>query len=77
MHLTRETAMPNRQTAQELDAAAAAWVAREDNCELSPAEQVELRAWLGADSRHLGAYARMRAVYQRTERAVALGATLL
>ena len=57
-----------------IDDIAAAWVAREDRAQLS-AEQAMLRdAWLQADARHFGAYARAHAVLARTGRARALSA---
>ncbi len=52
----------------EIDARAAEWVAREDAGPLSAAESQALQAWLAADSRHLGAYARMRAIMLRCDR---------
>lgn len=51
-----------------IDAKAAEWVAREDRGALSPEETAERDAWLSADTRHLGAYARMRAIMLRCER---------
>lgn len=56
----------------EIDDRAAAWVAREDRIELSNPEQAERDAWLAADPRHFGAYARAQAVFARTARARAL-----
>lgn len=52
----------------EIDAKAAEWVAREDAGPLTPQEAEALRAWLSADSRHLGAYARMQAIMLRCDR---------
>ncbi|MGX9721370.1 FecR family protein [Stenotrophomonas acidaminiphila] len=52
----------------EIDAVAAEWVAREDAGALSPAEGERLAAWLAADSRHLGAYARMQAIMSSCDR---------
>lgn len=52
----------------EINAAAAEWVAREDAGTLSPAEAAQLAAWLAADSRHLGAYGRMRAIMSSCDR---------
>lgn len=51
-----------------IDAKAAEWVAREDRGALTPEETAERDAWLSADTRHLGAYARMRAIMLRCER---------
>lgn len=61
-----------RQTAQEIDQDAANWAAMVDRG-LSAGEQRELDAWLAEDSRHVGAFAIMRATSLQTERAVALG----
>lgn len=58
--------------ANDRDAVAAAWVAREDRGPLAPEETARRDAWLRADPRHLGAYARARAVYAQTARARAL-----
>lgn len=55
-----------------IDDCAASWVAREDRAELLAAEVAERDAWLAADARHFGAYARAHAVYARTARARAL-----
>lgn len=52
---------------------AAAWAARVDGRVLTESEQAELDSWLAADSRHLGAFARCRAVLAHTERVRALG----
>jgi transmembrane sensor len=52
---------------------AAEWVARVDRGPLTAAEQTEFDAWLAADTRHLGAYARAMAVFQHARRARALG----
>lgn len=65
--------MADRETSQGIDAAAAAWVAREDRSPLSPAEEVAFKAWLGGDSRRAGAFLRARAVSMRSESARALG----
>lgn len=54
---------------------AAAWVAREDAAPLAAHEQAARDAWLQADVRHFGAYARARAVFERTRRARALQGT--
>lgn len=57
---------------RSIDDIAAAWVAREDRAALT-AEDVGARdAWLQADVRHFGAYARAHAVLARTDRARAL-----
>ncbi len=52
----------------EIDARAAEWVARQDAGPLTREEADALDAWLSADSRHLGAYARMQAIMLRCER---------
>jgi transmembrane sensor len=61
-----------KETAREIDAAAAAWAARADRG-LSEAEARALDSWLAGDSRRLGAYAKARAVALHSERARALG----
>ena len=62
-----------RQTAHEIDLAAADWAARVDRGALSAAEQDRLQAWLDSDVRCPGAYGRMRGLALNTERARALG----
>ena len=62
-----------RQTADQIDAAAADWAARLDRAPLSAEEQQALDRWLGGDPRRLGAFMRMRAVALHSERAAALG----
>jgi len=47
--------------AGDIDSTAAVWAARADRG-LSPREQTELSAWLGLDSRHVGAFARAQAM---------------
>lgn len=46
----------------EVDDAAGAWAAKVDCAPLSAKEQLEFQAWLAADVRHQGAYARARAI---------------
>lgn len=53
---------------QEIDNRAAEWAAKQSLRALTPAEAVELDAWLAADIRHVGAYARAEAVLARLER---------
>jgi transmembrane sensor len=65
--------MQQRETASEIDTAAAEWAARIDRAPLSPQEDRDLDAWLEADIRHQGAYAKARAVMILSERARALG----
>jgi transmembrane sensor len=60
-----------RQTAKEIDVEAADWAARVDRG-LSPDEHLALEAWVAADVRRPGAYARMRATSLHSERARAL-----
>jgi transmembrane sensor len=65
--------MAKRRSSQEIDDAAAEWAARVDRGALTAEEEAALETWLAGDSRHLGAYAKARAVSVRTERARALG----
>ena len=65
--------MVNRQTSQEIDERAAEWAARIDRGAMSADEEAALEAWLAEDTRHVGAYAKARAVFLRTEKARALG----
>jgi transmembrane sensor len=57
-----------------IDDVAASWVAREDRAQLTVEERAQRDAWLEADTRHFGAYARAHAVLARTDRARALSA---
>ena len=52
----------------EIDTRAAEWVALEDTGSLTAEEERALQAWLSADSRHLGAYARMQAIMLHCDR---------
>lgn len=54
--------MKASETAQDIDRAAADWVARADRG-LTPEEAQALEDWLGGNPRRLGAYARMRAIF--------------
>jgi len=65
--------MAERETSRSIDAAAAAWVAREDRAPLTSDEEAALNAWLRADLRNAGALLRARAVALRSESARALG----
>lgn len=65
--------MGARQTSAAIDAEAAGWAARVDDGPLSTEEQAALDAWLAADARRLGAYAKARAVFAHVGRARALG----
>jgi len=58
---------------RSIEASAAQWAARVDRGALSDAEERELDAWLAQDRRHLGAFARARAVSAHFDRARALG----
>lgn len=62
----------SRETAQEIDFAAADWAARVDRG-LSADEERALDAWLADDPRRVGAYGKVRAVALNSERARALG----
>lgn len=54
--------MPTLHHHGEIDAEAADWAVKADADGLSPAEARRLEAWLAADRRHRGAYARAQAV---------------
>jgi transmembrane sensor len=58
---------------RNIDTTAARWAARVDRGSLSAEDQRALDAWLEADRRHLGAFARARAVSAHFDRAAALG----
>jgi transmembrane sensor len=64
--------MARPETSSEIDEAAALWAAKVDRG-LTAEEQRALDAWLAADTRRAGAYAKARAVALHTERARALG----
>jgi transmembrane sensor len=59
-------------TVETIDELAARWVVRIDAGNLSAEEQRELDAWLGTDTRHLGAYVRARAQWIDLDRLAAL-----
>lgn len=61
------------ETASEIEAAAADWAARIDGRSFDPAEETAFNAWIAADSRRAGAYARALAVNAYFDRAAALG----
>lgn len=65
-----------RETAAEIEAAAAAWAARADRGPLSPEAQTALEAWAAADPRRAGAYARAMAANTYLDQAAALGPNL-
>ncbi|NWM24863.1 DUF4880 domain-containing protein, partial [Escherichia coli] len=56
-----------------IDEIAFAWAAKIDRAELDERDQAALDAWIGADSRHAGAFARAMAASLHLDRAVALG----
>lgn len=61
--------MTRRDTSQEIDEAAAAWVARLDRGPLTDDERGALDAWLDGDVRRQGAFARANAVMARLDSA--------
>jgi transmembrane sensor len=61
-----------KESAKEIDDAAAEWVARLDRG-LTAVEEQNLQAWLSNDDRRLGAFGRMRALSWHTERSAGLG----
>lgn len=65
--------MEERETSQNIDEAAARWVARMDRAPLSDDEERALDAWLAGDRRRVGAFMRARALWLRSESARALG----
>lgn len=56
-----------------IDQLAAEWVAREDRGPMTAQETAQRDAWLDADTRHFGAYARAHAMFRRMDRAQGLG----
>ena len=54
--------MADRESSARIDDAAALWAARIDARALSSEEELELNAWLSADVRRQGAFARARAI---------------
>lgn len=65
--------MGNRKDSAEIDDAAALWAARVEARALSPEEETALDQWLSDDTRHVGAFARARAVSIHMDGARALG----
>ncbi|MBO9546365.1 FecR domain-containing protein [Caulobacter sp.] len=66
--------MTERRTARTVHKEAAQWAARADRGDLTSAETQALDAWLAADPRHRGAYARAAAIWSTLDRAKALAA---
>lgn len=64
--------MIDRESATDIEAQAARWVVRADQDDLSASAQAELDAWLAADPRRRGAYARALAGWTLMDRARAL-----
>ncbi len=62
---------------QLINQQAAEWAAKADSGTMTAAEHAEFNAWLEADPRHLGAYAKAVAVLAQLERAGAAGACRL
>lgn len=62
-----------RETSQDIDRAAAEWVARADRAPLTASEAEELKDWLAGDRRRRGAFIRAKALWMRSESARALG----
>jgi transmembrane sensor len=67
--------MTQRLSSPEVDDRAAVWAAKVDGGALAPAEKAALDAWLEADLRHFGAYAKAMAVLAHADKARALGGT--
>jgi len=61
--------MNQRETSAAIEDAAVAWAVRLDLAPLTPSQRAELDAWLAADPRRLGAFARARAVMVYADRA--------
>lgn len=69
--------MAARLNYREIDRQAAEWAARHDAGSLNPFEQTEFEAWLAADARHMGAYAKAEAVLCQLERVGTAGSMSL
>jgi transmembrane sensor len=68
--------MSTRYSPQEIDRHAAVWAVR--RCDgFTPQDQCDFEAWLKADLRHVGAYAKAEAVLAQLDRAGAAGADVL
>lgn len=68
--------MVDRESAADIDAAAARWVVRADRDGDDPGFQAELEAWLAADRRRSGAYARAQAGWKHLDRSSVLAPTV-
>lgn len=64
--------MVDRESATDIEAAAARWVVRVDRHGEDPGVRAELEAWLAGDSRRIGAYARAEAAWTHLDRASVL-----
>lgn len=62
--------------ARDIEATAAAWLARRDAGPLSPEDEAALEAWLAADPAHRVAWLRLEAAWAESDRLQALGAGL-
>lgn len=67
--------MAQREPSAQIDADAADWAVRIDHAPLGEEDQAALDAWLGADIRRRGAFARAQAMLLHAQRAKALGAS--
>jgi transmembrane sensor len=65
--------MIDRESAADIEAQAARWVVRADQGDLSGQTRDELEAWLAADPRRRGAFARAEAAWSLMDRARAFG----
>ena len=65
--------MKTKLSSQDVDDLAASWAAKLDAGPLNADAQAQLDAWLADDLRHLGGFAKARAVLARADRAKALG----
>lgn len=64
--------MVERESAADIEAAAARWVVRVDRDGENPSLRTELEAWLAGDRRRVGAYARAEAAWTHMDRASVL-----
>lgn len=64
--------MVERESAADIEAAAARWVVRVDRDGENPGLRAELQAWLAGDRRRVGAYARAEAAWTHMDRASVL-----